>query len=263
VRGVLLDLDGVLYVGDEAVPGAPEAVDWLRNERIPLLFVTNTSSRPRSAIVTKLAGLGVEANVDDLFTPAVAAVDWLRTSRPGRPALFVPEGTAAEFSELEPLPDDAEAGAASVVVGDLGERWDFATINRAFRLLMADRTTALVALGLTRYWRSPDGLRIDAGAFVKGLEFAAGVESVVMGKPAPEFFGAALRVLGLSGEEMVMVGDDIRTDVEGAQRAGLRGVLVRTGKFDDADLRGGVTPDAVLDSVADLPSWWEKASRKG
>jgi phospholysine phosphohistidine inorganic pyrophosphate phosphatase len=263
VRGVLLDLDGVLYVGDEAVPGAPEAVDWLRNERIPLLFVTNTSSRPRSAIVTKLAGLGVEANVDDLFTPAVAAVDWLRTSCPGRPALFVPEGTAAEFSELEPLPDDAEAGAASVVVGDLGERWDFATINRAFRLLMADRTTALVALGLTRYWRAPDGLRIDAGAFVKGLEFAAGVESVVMGKPAPEFFGAALRVLGLSGEEMVMVGDDIRTDVEGAQRAGLRGVLVRTGKFDDADLRGGVTPDAVLDSVADLPSWWEKASRKG
>jgi phospholysine phosphohistidine inorganic pyrophosphate phosphatase len=263
VRGVLLDLDGVLYVGDEAVPGAAEAVDWLRNERIPLLFVTNTSSRPRSAIVTKLAGLGVEANVDDLFTPAVAAVDWLRTSRPGRPALFVPEGTAAEFSELEPLPDDAEAGAASVVVGDLGERWDFATINRAFRLLMADRTTALVALGLTRYWRAPDGLRIDAGAFVKGLEFAAGVESVVMGKPAPEFFGAALRVLGLSGEEMVMVGDDIRTDVEGAQRAGLRGVLVRTGKFDDADLRGGVTPDAVLDSVADLPSWWEKASRKG
>jgi HAD superfamily hydrolase (TIGR01458 family) len=264
VRGVLLDLDGVLYVGDEGIPGAAEAVSWLRQEGVPHLFVTNTSSRPRSAIVSKLGALGVDADGDDLLTPAVAAVDWLRSSCPGRPALFVPEGTAAEFSDLQPLPDDAEEGGASVVVGDLGEGWDFATLNRAFRLLMADRSTALVALGLTRYWRAPDGLRIDAGAFVRALEFAAGVESVVMGKPAPEFFGAALRILGLSSDasdELVMVGDDIRTDVEGAQRAGLRGVLVRTGKFDEADLHGDVTPDAVLDSVADLPSWWEKASR--
>jgi HAD superfamily hydrolase (TIGR01458 family) len=255
VRGVLLDLDGVVYVGDSAVPGAADVVDWLTRDDIPFRFLTNTSSRPRASIAKKLSGMGIDASDDEILTPAVAARSWLQVHAPGRPALFVPEATASELAELDPLPDDVEDGAGAVVVGDLGEAWDFATFNRAFRLLMAEPRPTLVALGMTRYWKADDGLRLDAGAFVRALEYAAGTTAVVMGKPDQTFYQAALDGLGLAADEVVMVGDDIRSDVEGAQRAGLLGVLVRTGKFAPTDLDGDVTPDAVLDSIADLPDW--------
>jgi len=256
VRGVLLDLDGVVYVGDEPVPGAADVVGWLEREGIPYRYLTNTSSRPRDAIVAKLAAMGIATSADHILTPAVAAASWLRRGSTGRVALFVPSDTAAEFADLDRLPDDAEDGAGAVVVGDLGEGWDFATLNRAFRLLMSSPRPELVALGLTRYWRADDGLRLDAGAFVRALEYAAGVTAVVTGKPDPGFYVAAVEDLGLTTDQVVMVGDDVRADVEGAQQAGLAGVLVRTGKFSPADLDGDVSPDAVLDSVADLPQWW-------
>ncbi|MGR2751382.1 TIGR01458 family HAD-type hydrolase [Agromyces arachidis] len=255
MRGVLLDLDGVVYVGDEAVPGAPEAIARLARDGVPYRFVTNTTSRPRSAIAEKLARLGVAADADHLLTPAVAATAWLRRHAIERPALFVPDTTAAEFAGFEPVAASAEEGADAVVVGDLGERWDFATLNRAFRLLTADPAAPLVALGLTPYWRAPDGLRLDAGAYVRALEYATGREAEVLGKPDPAFYDAAVAALGLPADDVVMVGDDIRTDVAGAQRAGLAGVLVRTGKFTPRDLDGDLRPDAVLDSIADLPEW--------
>lgn len=256
---MLLDLDGVVYVGDSPVPGAADVVDWLARENIPFRFLTNTTSRPRSSIVEKLSGMGIRASDDDILTPAVAAKRWLRDHSPGRPALFVPEATASELAELDPLPDDVEEGAGAVVVGDLGEAWNFATLNRAFRLLMAEPRAILVALGMTRYWKADDGLRLDAGAFVRALEHAAGTTAVVMGKPDRAFYESAIEGLGLAAGGVVMVGDDIRTDVEGAQRAGLIGVLVRTGKFASADLDGNVAPDAVLDSIAELPDWWASA----
>ncbi len=256
MRGVLLDLDGVLYEGDQRVPGAAGVVDWLVREGIPYRYLTNTTSRPRRAVVDKLAGLGVAATAGQVLTPAVAAVAWLRRHDVEHPALFVPEATATEFAGLHPLPDDADDGAGAVVVGDLGRGWDFATLNRAFRLLMSDSAPPLVALGLTRYWRADDGLRLDAGPFVRALEYAAGRTALVLGKPDPAFYHSAVEDLDLEPHQVVMVGDDVRSDVEGAQRAGLTGVLVCTGKFSPSDLDGDVSPDAVLDSIADLPRWW-------
>jgi HAD superfamily hydrolase (TIGR01458 family) len=253
---VLLDLDGVVYVGDDPVPGAAAAVDWLAREGIPHRFLTNTTSRPRQAVVDRLTGLGVTATADQVLTPAVAAVEWLRRRRVDRPALFVPVATAAEFADLDPLAPGAEDGAGAVVVGDLGGEWDFATLNRAFRLLMGDARPPLIALGMTRYWRAEDGLRLDAGAFVRALEYAAGRTAIVLGKPDPAFYGTAVEGLDLPADQVVMIGDDISIDVEGAQRAGLAGVLVRTGKFAPSDLEGDVVPEAVLTSIADLPRWW-------
>ena len=255
MRGLLLDLDGVVYVGDQPVPGAAGTVDWFAREGVPYRFLTNTTSRPRRAIVDKLAGMGIRAGEDMILTPAVAAVAWLRRHDIERPALFVPDATAAEFAELGPLPDGAD-DCGAVIVGDLGEGWDYATLNRALRLLMSDPAPPLVALGMTRFWRAEDGLRLDAGAFVRALEYAAGRTAVVVGKPDPAFYATAVDALGLEAGHVVMVGDDIRTDVEGAQRAGLTGVLVRTGKFAASDLTGETTPDALLDSIADLPRWW-------
>lgn len=257
---MLIDLDGVLYEGERPVPGAAAAVAWLADREIPHLFLTNTTSRPRDALVEKLAGLGVETGAERILTPPVAADRWLARNAPGPAALFVPEATSAELGSVPRLPDDAEAGAASVVLGDLGAGWSFAVLNRAFRLLMGEPRPLLVALGMTRYWRAPDGLRLDVAPFVKALEHASGAEAVVLGKPARPFFETALDLLGADPSrpaEVVMIGDDVVGDVGGAQRAGLRGVLVRTGKFRPADLeRDDVQPDAVLGSIAELPDWW-------
>jgi len=252
---LLLDMDGVLYEGEYAVPGASEAVLWLREQHIPHLFLTNTTSRPRSALVEKLAGLGIEVDRDSILTPPVAAVAWLKAHAPGPAAIFVPEATANDFEALPQLPREATSGAASVVIGDLGSAWDFDTLNRAFRLLMGEPRPVLTALGMTRYWRAPDGLRLDVAPFIAALECATGCRAVVLGKPAGPFFEAAMGRLHCSAEEVVMIGDDIVGDVDGAQRAGMRGVLVRTGKFRDSDLESEIRPDAVLDSIADLPDW--------
>ncbi|MCW8829688.1 MAG: TIGR01458 family HAD-type hydrolase [Gammaproteobacteria bacterium] len=255
MRGILFDMDGVLYEGDTAIPGAAEVIVWCREQNIPFLFLSNTTSRPRRALVEKLAGMGIDIELNNILTPPVAAVNWLKRHRSGPAALFVPESTREEFAAIS----EARAGeetVSAVVLGDLGEQWDFVTYNRAFRLLMQNPDARLIALGLTRYWQAADGLRLDVGPFVKGLEYATGVESLVMGKPAPPFFQTALDMLGLEAGETLMLGDDIRGDIDGAQRAGINGVLVRSGKFRDHDLSLGITPYAVVDSIAALPDWW-------
>jgi phospholysine phosphohistidine inorganic pyrophosphate phosphatase len=253
--GILFDLDGVFYVGDTPAPGGPETLAWVRAHAIPHLFLTNTTSRPRAAIAEKLRGFGIEAQPEEILTPPVAAVRWIRDHVEGTTALFVPEATRAEFAKLETAADGA-ASAAAVVLGDLGQGWDFPTLNRAFRLLMQSPPPALVALGMTRYWRASDGLRLDVGAYVSALEFASGVTPVVLGKPAAAFYETALALLGCGAGEAVMIGDDIRGDIGGARALGIDAVLVRTGKFRPADLDGDIQPTAVLDSVADLPAWW-------
>ena len=257
MRALLFDLDGVLYQSDRVIDGAVETLRWCERRGIPHLFVTNTSSKPRSALVDRLSSMGLSVSAEQIFTPPVAAYDYLTANDAMPLALFVREPTREDFEGLDVLDDDAEQGAGSVVIGDIGEAWDFPTLNRAFRLLMADPQPVLIALGMSRYAQGRDGLVLDVAPFIKALEHAADCEAVVMGKPANAFFDAAVRKLGTSAAEVVMIGDDIRGDVGGAQAAGLAGVLVRTGKFRPKDLEGQVRPDAVLASVADLPQWWE------
>ncbi len=255
MKAILFDLDGVMYQGEHPIAGACETLAWVRGQSIPHLFVTNTSSRPRSAIAARLAGMGITVAVSELLTPPAAAAAWLNAQGIGPVALFVPKATRAEFAGVEVLPEHAESGAAAVVVGDMGPDWSYDRLNRAFRLLM-NGAPQLIALGMTRYWQSPEGMRLDAGAMVAALSFAAGVEPRVLGKPDPAFFETALQRLGTNAVDTLMIGDDIVGDVQGAQRAGFKAVLVRTGKFRSADLNGGIVPAAVLDSIAALPQWW-------
>lgn len=256
MRAILFDLDGVLYQGDAAIPGADRTLDWVREQEIPHLFLTNTTSRPRTAISDKLARLGIRVGEDEILTPPVAALAWLRARGVADLALFVPDATRTEFAGISLLPEDQESGAGAVILGDLGTGWDFASLNRAFRLLMAEPHPYLIALGMTRYWRAADGLRLDCAPFVMALRHATGIEPVVLGKPAGPFFEAALRAVGVAAGEALMIGDDIRGDVGGAQQAGIRGLLVRTGKFRSDDMKGDIRPDGVLSSVAELPQWW-------
>ncbi len=263
MKAVLFDLDGVIYEGNRAISGAAEAIDWFRSQGIPHLFVTNTSSRPRSALAEKLARFGLQIPPQSILAPPVVAARWLKKNIKGQVALFVPETTRQEFTGLPLLPGNAESGAAAVVIGYLGKGWDFATLNRAFRLLMAEPRPQLIALGMSRYWQTAEGLTLDVAPFVVALENASGLQALVLGKPAAPFFEAALEQLGAKPSAACMVGDDIQVDIGAAQTLGLRGILVRTGKYRPTDLEQGIEPAAVLDSVADLPAWWQKQQAAG
>jgi phospholysine phosphohistidine inorganic pyrophosphate phosphatase len=257
MRGLLIDLDGVIWEGDNAVPGALEALAWLTEQGIPHLFITNTTSRPRRLIAAKLAQLGMVISEDSILTPPVAACNWLASHAHGPAALFVPAATKEDFTKVEEY-DLATDDAAAVVIGDIGEEWNYHRLNQAFRLLMQEPTPVLIALGMTRYWRAADGLRLDVAPFVTALEHAADCKAVVLGKPSAAFFSVALTKINCAADETIMIGDDIVGDIDGAQQAGLFGILVRTGKFRKQDLEGAIKPGAVLDSIASLPSWWQK-----
>jgi len=257
MEALLFDLDGVIYQGQRVIAGALETVHWCEERGIPHLFVTNTTSKPRRMVVERLSALGLEVSPELILAPPAAAHDYLTKQAIGPLALFVREQTREDFEGLDQLDETAEEGAGAVVVGDIGEEWDFRTLNRAFRLLMAKPRPVLVALGMSRYAQGKDGLVLDVAPFIKALEHAAGCEAVIMGKPAAHFFEACLTKLGASAGQTVMIGDDIVGDVGGAQNAGIQGILVRTGKFRPRDLEGDIQPDAVLDSIADLPKWWE------
>ena len=256
MRAILFDLDGVIYQGDQPIEGAADVITWVRREAIPHLFLTNTSSRPRSELCRKLAGMGIAIDSEHILSPPAAAARWLREQVAGPVALFVPPATQSEFAGLPLWNGDVNQTVAAVVIGDLAEAWTFARLNQAFQLLMSSPAPRLVALGMTRYWRTPAGLQLDAGPFVSALQYATGIEPVVTGKPARAFFLTAAETLGLAPDQLLMVGDDIRGDVQGAQHAGLGAALVRTGKFQAQDLESGVQPEVVLDSVASLPAWW-------
>jgi HAD superfamily hydrolase (TIGR01458 family) len=249
----LFDLDGVLYNSEEPIQGAADAVEWVRAKSLPHLFVTNTTSRGRDALVEKMGRFGMHATTDQILTPCAAAADWLREKAAGKSALFVRSEALGEFQGVDCVPEEAETGARYVVIGDMGDLWDFRKLNRAFRLLQCNPGSILIALGMTPFWRAGDGLRLDVAPFVAALEHATGRKAQVFGKPDASFFCAAVGRLGCQARDVWMVGDGIETDIGGAQKAGLKGVLVRTGKFQESDLAGAIVPDLVLDSVADLP----------
>ncbi|MGB5323847.1 MAG: TIGR01458 family HAD-type hydrolase [Pseudomonadales bacterium] len=257
MHGFLIDLDGVVYDGDRAIPGAADAIAFLHQHHLPHLFLTNISSVPARVIWQKLRFLGIDIPLQSILTPMIAAREWIRANGREPVAAFVPRATLADFEGLNVLPQYVEAGARAIVIGDLGDQWDYQKLNRAFRLLEhGDDKTCLVALGMTRYCKAEDGrLRLDVAPFVKALEHSSAKQPVVMGKPAVDFFQQAADRLSLPMSELIMVGDDIYSDVHGAQRCGMQGVLVKTGKFREQDLASEVRPDAIVRSLADLPKW--------
>ncbi len=252
---ILFDLDGVLYESDAPINGAADTINWFNKNNIPHLFLTNTSSISRLDLVKKLAGFSIESKIENFLTPPVAAKQWLQTNDISNIALFVPEATKDDFSDFNFITDENNKVGA-VIIGDLGEGWNFKTMNKIFRTLINNPQAKLIALGMTRYWKTKSGLQLDVGPMIKAFEYATGVEAIVTGKPAKEFYQAAINILGHENNT-VMIGDDIRGDIEASQNAGLKAIQVRTGKFSESDIESGIIPDAVLDSIATLPEWWQ------
>jgi HAD superfamily hydrolase (TIGR01458 family) len=246
VGGVLLDVDGVLTRSWKPLPGAREAVAWLRSEGVPFRLVTNTTVLSARGLAEALRRAGFDVRAEELVTPPVAAVRYLLRHHPGARVFLL--GRPDSVEDLSGI-DLAEVRADVVLVAGADEAFTWTNLNRALQMVVSG--AALVAMHRNVTWLTEQGLVLDAGAYVLGLERAAGVEAVVIGKPSPDFFRQGLDSLGLPPERVAMVGDDLENDVLAAQGLGMTGVWVRTSKAAAIDRPG--EPDRVIDSAADLP----------
>ncbi|GAA2664806.1 HAD-IIA family hydrolase [Streptomyces vastus] len=267
VRAVLIDIDGVLTVSWEPLPGAVEALRRIRESGLGVALVTNTTSRTRASIAETLAGAGFPVDAQDILTAPAATAAFVADRYPGARCSLLNSGDIREDLVGVTLLDEAgmDAGRGTVpdvvIVGGAGPEFDYASLNRAFGYLQ--RGARLVAMHRNLYWRTDQGLQLDTGAFLTGLEQAARTEAEITGKPTPAFFEAALARVGAAPGQALMIGDDIESDVLAAQRVGITGVLVKTGKYLPETHKAACgRPDHVLDSVADLPALLDSVARR-
>jgi HAD superfamily hydrolase (TIGR01458 family) len=256
ISAVMLDIDGTLTVSWRPVPGAVEAVTQLQEAGFAVGLTTNTTSRTRAGIASALREAGFRVGPGDIFTAPAITAAYLAGNHPGTRCALLNSGDISEDLPGVTIIGDGDTGCPEpevVILGGAGREFSYQALNRVFGYVLGG--ARLVAMSRNLYWRTDSGLQLDAGAFLAGLEQAAGVRAEVTGKPAAAFFATVLASLGAGASQAVMVGDDIEADVLGAQRHGLAGVLVRTGKYrDEAVASASGLPDHVIGSVAELPA---------
>ena len=258
MAAILLDVDGVLHVSGQPIPGAASAVNRLRADGHRLRFVTNNTTRSRAALAGELRAMNVELDDEELQTTPRAAAGALAGRRVL--ALTMP----AIIEDLEGVQLVGES-AEIVRIGGADEGPEtnnvFSYMNLARAFAELDAGADLYCLHKNPWWQTSRGPLLDSGAFVAGLEYATGLEATVLGKPSPTYFLAALEAVDADPELTWMVGDDVEADIGGAQKHGMKTALVRTGKFrPDAVERSRIMPDAILSSVADLPEWLDRSA---
>jgi HAD superfamily hydrolase (TIGR01458 family) len=248
IKGILFDLDGVLYVGGKPIAGAVEAVAAIRDQGLICRFVTNTSTLSIASIQNKINALGFNVVQSEIMSAPQAALNYLKTQTNPVCRLLLADDVKKDFSQF--AQSDTEANF--IVVGDIGDAWSYQMLNEVFACLM--RGAKLIAIHKNRFWQTESGLHMDIGAFIAGLEYASNTEAMIIGKPSLDFFKAALNDMQLNANEVLMIGDDIDSDIGGAQAADIKAALVRTGKYRKAYTEASaIKPDITLDSIADLP----------
>ncbi|WP_052261340.1 TIGR01458 family HAD-type hydrolase [Ruegeria sp. ANG-S4] len=244
-RGILLDIAGVLYQGSAPLPGAAQAVSTLRDAGLPVRFLTNSTRRPKRVIHQKLKGFGIDAEADEILTPAAAACAWLRANGLV-PHLLIHPDLEEDFATCP------ESGSVAVVVGDAGPYFNYERLNAAFRQI--DKGAPFLALASNRKFLDADGeLSLDAGAFVRALEYSSGKNAELFGKPSPTFFGSAAQSMGQALADLTMIGDDAESDVAGALKAGVgNAILVRSGKYQAGDeIRYDPKPSETVEGISE------------
>ena len=247
VRGLILDLNGTLYFKERVIEGAAETIAQLRSAGYALRFMTNTDSKTRAQLHELICSYGLNLPIQEIFSPAQATFDYLKKHKYSYTGLL-PEALESEFSELKR--DDTKPDC--VLIGDNRTAINYQTLDRLFRHLM--KGAELIVMQPGRHYFLADGPHLDTGAIAAMFEYASGHQGQVMAKPSSNFFSMMLADMRLKGSEVVVVGDDVETDMMGASKIGAKSILVRTGKYQSADeFLSSVKPSLVIDSIADLP----------
>jgi HAD superfamily hydrolase (TIGR01458 family) len=255
MAAILIDVDGVLHVSGEPIPGAAQAVRELRGAGHRLRFVTNATTRSKAQLAAALQGMGIELDVSEVQTTADAAVAALRGKRV---LALVMHALIHDLEELEIVGEGADA----VLIGGTDDSPEtnlvFSYMNLARAFAELELGAELYCLHRNRWWQTQRGPLLDSGCYVAGLEYAAQTEATVLGKPSPAYFDAACKTLDCEPGMTWMIGDDLETDIVGARGVGMHALLVRTGKFrPDAVEASRVQPDGIVSSIAHVLDWLE------
>ncbi|NUM36018.1 MAG: TIGR01458 family HAD-type hydrolase [Candidatus Brocadiae bacterium] len=247
IQGFLFDLNGVLHIENSLIPGADKTIQCLKEKNIPYRFLTNTSTKSTETLYRKLNSMGLSVEKSDIFSSPRATLAYLKKLGKPRCLLVLAEDVKKDFEEFP----TSDVAPDFIVIGDIGEAWNYALLNKIFRMVMSG--AQIIALHKDKYWQVEDGLKMDIGAFVTGLEYSTGKQAIIMGKPSLSYFNMAIQDIGLKSEEIAMVGDDIEIDIGGAKRAGLKTILVKTGKYRESLVASsGILPDLILPCAADI-----------
>jgi HAD superfamily hydrolase (TIGR01450 family) len=264
VGGVLFDIDGVLTTSWKPIPGAAETLRTLNDQQIACSYLTNTTTRTRKQIAEALVGAGMDVRADEVITAALLTSEYVRQTYPDARCFLVNSGNITEdmpgidlVASTDFGPDDRPDPPDVILMGGAGPEYNHLTLSRVYDWM--GQGVPVVAMHRSTSWNTTEGLRIDTGLYLIGMEETSGRKATAVGKPAPAGFLAAAGRLGADPEAMYMIGDDLNNDVLAAQVVGMTGVLVRTGKFRQDTLNRwaadefAMQPNHVIDSVADLP----------
>ncbi len=248
IKGVLFDLDGVFYVGNQLISGGNETLSWLRKQGIKYQFISNNTTLSRSALVAKLKGLGLNIQEDELLSANYAGVLQLKKMGLHRCRLILSKAAQTDY------PPTVIEKPEAIVIGDIGNSWDYDLLNELMNQILGG--AELIALHKGRYFQTETGLQLDSGAFVAALEHATSKKAQVVGKPSQAFFEMGSSLLAAKPHQLLMVGDDLINDIQGAQDAGYQAVLVQTGKYRETLVKqSDISPDGIITSVAELPNY--------
>lgn len=251
IKALLIDLAGVMHIGSELIEGAKETLLFLKDNDIKYLFISNTTQKRRKSISDELIKMGLEINENEIITPPIPAIMRLKKEGKNKCYLFSTGDIHEDFESNDIFLTNEKADY--VIVGDAAHHFSFEKMNVAFRLLLEGAD--LIALEKDKYYLGSDGYMLSAGPFVTALEYATGKKALIVGKPSKEFFQIGIKRLGknLRLDEIAMVGDDINADIGGAQKSGIKGILVKTGKFRNELLKDSkIKPDMIIESIADI-----------
>lgn len=249
-KGFLIDMDGVIYNGNEPIPGAVEFINYLRINGFPFLFLTNNSQKTSRDVCYKLRRLGFDINEEDVFTCGIATARYLASKKPHGTAYVIGEGGLLSelhkvgYSIVDDHPD-------YVVIGE-GRTIMLESVDKAMNMIL--NGAKLIATNLDPNCPVGKGkYRAGCGAFVAMLEFATGKQAFSVGKPSPIMMRMARKALGLATNQTIMIGDTMSTDILGADAMGFTTVLTLSGVTKREDLGNyGYAPDFIIHSVADL-----------
>ncbi|GAB0091705.1 haloacid dehalogenase-like hydrolase domain-containing protein 2 [Sergentomyia squamirostris] len=248
IRAVLIDLSGTLHIDDDPTPNAVEALKRLRTLPVQMRFVTNTTKESGQTLHRRLVRIGFELDATEIYSSLSAAAEYVQKNQLNPLYLLSPDAK-------KDFPTTDDSNLDSVVVGLAPDEFNYEQLNRAFNLIRPGVGKPLIAIHEGKYYKRTDGLALGPGCFVKGLEYSASTKAIVVGKPNKYFFQSAIPGK-IPMEECVMIGDDAIDDIQGAMVLGMKGILVRTGKY-LPDTICDPSPTATVDNFSAAIDWIE------
>ncbi|MDG2397671.1 MAG: TIGR01458 family HAD-type hydrolase [Flavobacteriaceae bacterium] len=253
IKAFLFDLDGVFYVKNKLIDGANETIHWLKKNKVKYKFITNNTTLSRRKLAIKMKKIGLDVKEEEFISANYAGVLLIKKMGLKSCRLILSSEGMDDYLQFNITNFNPEA----IIIGDIGDCWSYDLMNDLMNQILEG--SKLIALHKGRYFQTNNGLTIDIGAFIAGLEHATETNSIVVGKPNSTFFEMAIQSFSCLSDEIAMIGDDLINDIQGGNNMGFKTFLVKTGKYRENIFKNSlINPDFCIKSIAVLPNFIEE-----